>query len=251
MQRSILLYPAGATPAIHYAAHTLSQYGIPLADHPSPDITHLLLDVPSFQSGGELRGGGHLEPLLDRLSFGITILGGNLTHPGLAAYPCMDLLKDPLYTALNAGITAHCALQAAAERMSRTFDSLPVLVLGWGRIGKCLAALLKRMGADVSVAARKPSDRAMLQALGYGALDTGLLPGSLDRFRVLFNTIPAGILTEADLKHCSNCLKIELASGKMLPGADVIQAGGLPGRYAPESSGELIAETVIRLIKGV
>lgn len=251
MQRSILLYPAGATSAIHYAAHTLSQYGIPLADHLSPDITHLLLDVPSFQPDGTLRSGGHPEALLDQLPSGITVLGGNLTHPVLAAYPRMDLLTDPLYTALNAGITAHCALQVAAEQLSRTFDALPVLILGWGRIGKCLAELLKKIGAHVTVAARKPSDRAMLQALGYGTLETEFLSGSLDRYRVLFNTIPAEILTEADLAQCSNCLKIELASGRMLPGSDVIQAAGLPGRYAPESSGELIAQTVIRLIKGV
>ena len=222
-----------------------------MTDHPSPDITHLLLDVPSFQPGGELRGGGRMEPLLDRLPSGIVILGGNLTHSGLAAFSCVDLLKDPLYAALNARITAQCALRAASEGMSRTFDALPVLILGWGRSGKCLAALLKSMGADVTVAARKPSDRAMLQALGYGASAPELLSGSLSRYRVLFNTIPAGILTEADLKHCGSCLKIDLASGSALPGPDVIQANGLPGRYAPESSGELIAETVIRLIKGV
>ena len=41
-----------------------------------------------------------------------------------------------------------------------------VLVIGWGRIGKCLAALLKGLEADVTVVARKETDRAILHALG-------------------------------------------------------------------------------------
>jgi dipicolinate synthase subunit A len=78
----------------------------------------------------------------------------------------MDLLKDPHYLAKNAAITAECALKVAAPYLKTTFSESPTLILGWGRIGKCLARLLSARNCPVSVAARKESDRAMLEAFG-------------------------------------------------------------------------------------
>ena len=46
-----------------------------------------------------------------------------------------------------------------------------------------------------------------------------------------------------------NALKIDLASKPGIGGSDVIWARGLPGKDAPESSGELIAKTIIRLME--
>jgi hypothetical protein len=45
-------------------------------------------------------------------------------------------------------------------------------------------------------------------------------------------------------------VKIELASSPGLEGDDVIEALGLPGKYAPETSGKLIARTILRLCAG-
>ena len=42
----ILVYTAGCGGATPYAAAALRKAGIPLVDHPTPDATHLLLDVP-------------------------------------------------------------------------------------------------------------------------------------------------------------------------------------------------------------
>lgn len=120
-------------------------------------------------------------------------------------------------------------------------------MIGWGRIGKCLGKLLGSMGADVTVAARKESDRAMVNALGYGATDLSRAVPS--RFRLIFNTAPAPVLSAQQLQTCPrNCVKIDLASSRGLEGDDVIWARGLPGKMLPESSGKLIADTVLRLI---
>lgn len=244
---SIRIFPVGNTPACRYAAAALKKSGIALVDHPSPDVTHLLLDVPSFAADGTLRGGGALESLLRMLPPDVTVVGGNLKHPALAGYKTLDLLQDAQYLAVNAAITADCALQVAAPMLSTTFADSPALILGWGRIGKCLGQLLKAIGAKVTVAARKETDRAMLQALGYETADTATLAGVLPRFRLIFNTAPEMLLPENQLAVCRNCVKIDLASKPGMEGSGVVWARGLPGIHAPESSGKLIAETFLRL----
>lgn len=242
-----LVYPVGTTDAIRHAAKCLP---LPLTDHPSPDITHLLLDVPSFRADGLLRDGSDGKTILERLPDHITVIGGNLDHPILAGYDTMDLLKDADYQAQNASITAHCAIKTALPYLGITLLHCPVLIIGWGRIGKCLGKLLQSLGADVTISARKEADRAMIRALGYHAADTGNLSDILPRFRLIYNTVPEMVLPAHAAGLCRpDCVKIELASRPGIGGKDVIDGRGLPGKLAPESSGKLIAETILRLLK--
>lgn len=243
------MFPAGGTEAVQYAADFLAVQNIPLTDHPTPEVTHLLLDVPSFGPDGSLRAGGRIEALLERLPGDITVAGGNLTHPALAGCRTLDLLQDARYLAKNAAITADCALGTASPLLKTAFADTPTLVIGWGRIGKCLAALLRSIGTPVTVAARKECDRAMLESLGYEAADPAALGPLLPRFRLIFNTAPELVLEERLVRLCRSCLKIDLASKPGIAGTDVVWAKGLPGLCAPESSGKLIADTFLRLLK--
>ena len=70
-------------------------------------------------------------------------------------------------------------------------------------------------------------------------------PGIPMRPLSCINTVPAMVLPEAP----GTALKIDLASTSGIGGNDVVQAKGLPGLLAPESSGALIAQTVIQWIK--
>ena len=106
---SVLFYSIGSSESCQYASSFLSKSGFPITDHPSPDVTHLLLDVPSFDADGNLRDGTDLKHLLRMLPKTITIIGGNLNAEYLSGYRKMDLLQDPLYLAKNAAITAECA----------------------------------------------------------------------------------------------------------------------------------------------
>lgn len=223
-----IFYSAGQTDALGYCVNILQQKGCCFAAAPCREVTHLLLDVP-FKSP-EL-----LSELLDQLSGEVTIIGGNLQVPG---YKTVDLLQDPLYLAENANITAHGAVKLALNHLPVTLQDLPVLVIGWGRIGKCLARLLRQMGAAITVAARKETDRAMLTALGYRAV--ALTDNS--HYRLIFNTVPSAIATHFP----EDCLKIELASVPGLAGDNIINGRALPNRCAPESSGQLIARSVLR-----
>lgn len=246
-----LIYPVGNTKACQYALKTLRQTDIRIIDHPAPEVTHLLLDIPSFARDGSLRGGGDLAPLLRMLPTDVTVVGGNLQDPKLSQYRTLDLLADPLYLAKNAAITAECTLLVAGSELETTFSESPALIIGWGRIGKALARLLRALGAEVTVATRKEDDRAMLAALGYSQVSTDGIPDLLPEIRLLVNTAPAKVLSRGQLSLCRSCVKIDLASQPGLEGTDVITARGLPGQYAPESSGKLIAETILRLTKEV
>ena len=237
-----IFFTAGDSKALMFAERELIRRGLPVADSPSPEVTHLLLDTPCKAADPTICN------LLTQLSPDVKIYGGFLDRPVFKDHNCRDLLKDEEYLARNARITAYCAIKEAQERMQVTWEGCPVLILGWGRIGKCLGQLLKALGAEVVVSVRQDAHRAILSALGYEAEITGFPAYVLGRFRVIFNTAPSPLLSAQDLTHCRpGCLKIELSSTSGLECKDVILARGLPGRDAPESSGKLIAQTVLRL----
>lgn len=240
-------YFAGSSGALDYCKKYLRCHNCSISSVPSDAVTHVILPVPSFESDGSIKGGGKLDTILRQLPPDVTVVGGNLQR--ITDRPTIDLLSDPIYLAENAAITAHCALKVAMNRLNITFRDCPVLVVGWGRIGKCLAALLQALGARVSVSVRKEADRAMLPVLGYETADITPPAYDLQRFRVIFNTVPAMVLPEHLTENCpADCLKIDLASLPGIGGQDVVWAKGLPNREAPETSGNLIGRAVLRLL---
>jgi len=127
----------------------------------------------------------------------------------------------------------------------------PCLVIGYGHIGRVLANKLHGLSARVTVAARRPSDRAMAEAFGLEADETGRYARGL-AYHFVFNTVPAPVLTQDQLAALlPGCLLVELASA---PGgipactrADVtrIDAPGLPGRFCPASAGAAYAAAIL------
>ena len=242
-----IIYPATRSPALLAAADTFKAKGYGVVDRPCEGVSHLLLNVPSFDPDGTIKGGGDLKELLRALPSNVTIIGGFL--PEIPGHHCIDLLKDPGYLACNAYITAHCAIRLAMFRLPVTMRGCKVLIIGWGRIGKCLTRLLRGMEAELTVSARKETDRALANALGYRAISPAQMEENLDHYRLIINTVPHPMLSAAQMADCrENCIKIDLASVQGLEGSDVLWARGLPGIYAPESSGALIAKSAIRLM---
>lgn len=237
-----LFYTAGSSPALTYAVSLLKEAGIPFTTHTDLSATHLLLPTPSFTAKGTLVGGDRIEAILPQLSGDVIVIGGNLSHEALGKHRKVDLLRDDTYLAANAAITAHCTIRYILENVPFILKGCPVLVIGWGRIGKCLAQLLKAMGAQVTVAARKSADRAILEALGYQSISIDVLDSQL--YPVIVNTVPFPVL------HGGAGLKIDLASQPGIIAPDVIWARGLPGKDAPESSGKLIADFVLQNLEG-
>ena len=152
-------------------------------------------------------------------------------------------LQDEDYVCQNAYITAHCAMALAAERLETTFRDCACLIIGWGRIGKCLAEVMTHLEAEVTVAVRNPRDQAILEALGYKSVTiTKIDPTTYD---LIFNTAPYLLLPNCKGK----ALKIDLASKPGITGPDVIWARGLPGKMAPAAAGKQMARRILYYIK--
>ncbi|MBR4291540.1 MAG: hypothetical protein IKT52_13025 [Oscillospiraceae bacterium] len=238
---SILCIPRSE--AVRRAGDYLSEMGLHVTRKAAPDITHLLLPVPSFPSGDE-----YLAHILRDLPENIIISGGNLSSLLLKEYATVDFLQDPYYLAENAAITAGCALEIAESKLGTLPAGCKVLIVGWGRIGKCLCRILEKKGAAVTAAARKDTDRAMIRALGCRGISIGDAAQELRRYDVIMNTVPVMVLPDMDAKE--DAVILELASKPGMCGNNIIDARGLPGKMAPEASGKLIAKTFVRLCLG-
>lgn len=231
------------TEALRRAAQYLSDLGLYVTDKPAPDVSHILLPVPSFAAGE-----GYLAHLLTDLPDDIVVSGGFLDTPLLRGYRTVDFLKDPYYLAENAAITASCAVSLLQTLGMRQFSDRHILITGWGRIGKCLCHLLQKEGADITVAVRKDSDLAMIRALGMRSISIEDAAEELNRYDAIVNTVPHLIFPDIATKP--DAIVLELASRPGMSGDRIVDGRGLPGKMAPDASGELIAKTFIRLSLG-
>lgn len=168
-----------------------------------------------------------------------------------------DYFKREDFTLLNAYLTAEGALQTALNSFEGSILNSRILVCGFGRIGKCLAKILRDLKADVYVSARKPEDFAKITMNGYHPMNTEQLR-EIRGFDIVFNTVPALIFDEKLLENTDkNTLIIDLAS---LPGGvdkaaalsldlDIIHALALPGKTAPKTAGEIIKNTIVKMLE--
>lgn len=149
----------------------------------------------------------------------------------------------------NADVTAEGALILAGQALPICLNGARAVVLGYGRIGKRLAAKARALGCTVTVAARKESDHALIRMCGHEAIGFDALPETLSRADIVFNTVPAEIFSEAALANLPDSVPlIDLAGGVKLSGERVLRAPGVPGKYAPETAGRILKESVERIL---
>lgn len=239
--KEAVFYTAGTSDALQHAKNRLQQWGYAFSAIPSEHVTHLMLPVPSFEATDVLTGGQQLSQVLRHLSENITIFGGNLPP---MPYRRIDLLQDEPYLCENAAITARCACEIL--RQKGELQGASVLVIGCGRIGKALLPLLKAQGAFVTTAVRKERDLFRLRERGESAVHIPLW--DTRRYDIIVNTAPAPLLDEKQTHP--DALLVDLASVRGIKGERVLWARGLPSKMAPEESGTLIAQSVVRFLSG-
>ncbi len=168
---------------------------------------------------------------------------------------CIDYGSLDSYALLNAVPTAEGAIGLTIENTDFTIWKSKALVIGFGRVGKILADRLKNLGCDVTVSARKPSDLALADALGFNYINTMHLNMKPLKYDIIFNTVDVTVLNEATLKNCSCNLLMELSSNGGFDadyakkcGLKVIKAPGLPGKIAPKTAAEILCNTLTHII---
>lgn len=166
---------------------------------------------------------------------------------------CGYLEREEL-SLLNAVPTAEGAVAIAIEELPVTLSGLKILIVGCGRIGTALIGILKGFGADISVGVRTPSAAAKARILG--AKPCRMESCGTD-FGLVINTAPTMIFTKELLeKFDKNTLFIDLASkpggidfdAAASLGIKAVWALGLPGKTAPITAGEIIADTIHGII---
>ena len=177
---------------------------------------------------------------------------------GFSDQRLIDYAKNEDFARYNAIPTAEGALLLAMQNLGAVIHGISVCVIGFGKIGRECAKLFHAVGADVTVFARRREVREEAVSLGFRAEPIEMLSERADAFRILLNTVPVRLIDLEILSMISkDALLMELASApygfnpeeaKSL-GLHVISAGGLPGRFFPETAGFAVADTVLNLIK--
>lgn len=160
----------------------------------------------------------------------------------------------------NAIPTAEATLQLAIEHTDYTIHGSNVIVLGFGRVGFTVARLFKNVGANVTVCVRNSADVARISEMGMNPLFVTNLHQEIEHSELCINTVPHPLLDRNLItKMNPKTLVIDLASAPggtdfesaKDRGIHAIHALGLPGKTAPKTAGQIIANTIISLMESI
>ncbi|MEW6574489.1 MAG: dipicolinate synthase subunit DpsA [Bacillota bacterium] len=161
------------------------------------------------------------------------------------------------FAILNSIPSAEGAIQLAMEHLPITIHGSSAFVLGFGRVGTTLARMLNGIGAKITVVARDAAHRARASEKGYRVSDFAGLPLIISEADIIFNTVPAVVLTSRVIKNTRpEALIIDLATD---PGGtdfeaakslnrEAILAPSLPGKVAPKTAGRILGQVVADLL---
>ncbi|MBR2041086.1 MAG: dipicolinate synthase subunit DpsA [Oscillospiraceae bacterium] len=203
------------------------------------------------------------EEIIDNMKKGSVLMGGLLPkklfekaqEKGIEVF---DYYRREEFAVRNAALTAEAAAAIVMEMLSESVSTVPVLILGHGRIGRLLSAILKALDAKVTVAARRYSELAWIRSEGMNPLEFRLIDEEIGKYKVVFNTVPAMVLNRERLVLMDkSTIIIDLASepcgtdfeaAKEL-GITAKKALGLPGKFAPKTAGEIVRDTVLNILE--
>lgn len=167
--------------------------------------------------------------------------------------PYWDFMKLPEVVEGNGWITAEATIAEVLQLGERSIYGQKILVTGYGCCGEKIAKLFARLGANVTVVARREEVRNIAKKDGFLAIGFEELPKALVDISTVINTVPALVLTEDAIRRMpQNSLIIDIASK---PGGADFEAAkrygvtaklalGLPGIYTTTSSAMLLKNAI-------
>lgn len=229
------------------------------------DADYVILPLPCSTDGVHLNAPYRKNPvslkeLYSYITPQMTVFAGKFSSPALSerGVTIKDYFLREELQVLNAIPTAEGALQVAMQECPFTLHSSRCLIVGYGRIGKVLARMLNNLDANVCVAARKRADLAWIRAAGCLPISIQEIGERIAGFDIVFNTVPAMVIGKEEFKKArKDTLFIDLASKPggidfeeaKICGINAIWLLSLPGKVAPLTAGEIIAETILNIIE--
>lgn len=119
--------------------------------------------VRLYCPGNTLTASPKIRTLFEAIDTSVSVFGGRITETVAECAErfglnLTDYSSNEEMQIRNAVPTAEAAVLLALQMMDVTIRNSRCAVIGFGRIGRYLAELLRDMGADVTVAARKSRD---------------------------------------------------------------------------------------------
>lgn len=206
-------------------------------------------DEPVYQTAF-----GHMDP-------GSTLVIGTSTPKidELAAEEGFEVVEygdDDELMLLRAPTIAEGALEIAIDNTDVSLHDSKCVVLGFGRMGFTMARTLEALGAHTTVVARDRSQLARAREIGARPVHLDLLEETVADAAVVFNTVPAELLSREVLEGMpGECVIVDLASvpgGTDFDAAEelgitAVLARGLGGR-APKTAGQLQWQGIRRIL---
>lgn len=204
-----------------------------------------------------------LAELLRAARPGALALGGMLSEEAKAiaaeaGVELVDYFAREELAIRNAIPTAEGCIGVLLAQRKRTLWGSAVLLLGFGPVGQAVGTRLAALGTHVTVAARRPAQRAQAESLGMRGAELSRLAQLAPAFDTVVNTIPAQVLTAPVLARLRpGSLIVDLASrpggtdfdAAARCGHKAIHALSLPAACAPETAGEIVARTVREMLR--
>ncbi|MFS0553105.1 dipicolinate synthase subunit DpsA [Brevibacillus sp. 179-C9.3 HS] len=171
--------------------------------------------------------------------------------------PLVELLDRDDVAIYNSIPTVEGALMMAIQNTDITIHGSQSIVLGLGRTGLSMARALHALGARVRVGARRQEHLARIYEMGLTPFHISEVRKQVTNADFIFNTIPQLLLTaEVIAQMPQSAFILDLASKPggtdfryaERRGIKALLAPGLPGIVAPKTAGQILAQTLSRLI---
>ncbi|MBQ0125508.1 MAG: hypothetical protein KBS59_04190 [Clostridiales bacterium] len=200
-----------------------------------------------------------LDAILKSANEKIIYFGGEkcekILHSFLPEATYYDITKCENFAIINADITSEGAIGIMINELPMALSDMSVAVIGAGRIGTSLSEKLVPLCKSVKVFARNAATRENIKKY----CEVREIPSFCGKdFDCVVNTVPCRVLSDEQVhKIKKDAHVIELASSPYgFDESEISQicryifAPGLPGKVAPQTSGKIMAQAVLDILKG-
>ena len=215
-----------------------------------------LLPIPSSKDGEHITGTEILlKDFLNEVKKGDFVIAyglPELVKETLASRGilCYDAANDEDFLFENAYVTALGTLGYILTNSKKTPQDMKFGIIGYGRIGSCLARLLLFLGAKVKIFSSKKLTRI---ELGFCGIDSPEIKVSdfsdmnISELDFILNTAPTNLSYLFPEKQVPVGMRvIDLASGDSFPSVSGVEyLPSLPNRMYPASSGVMYAKRAL------
>lgn len=201
-----------------------------------------------------------VENFANNLDVNHKVYGGSFSKDLISYFNKMniyylDLMKKEEIIIYNSIATAEGAIAEGIKLSTINLHNSSCVILGFGRCGKTLSIKLSGFSNKISIAVRSSIAKTEAYVLGFNTIEFNDLESQISKFDFIFNTVPDIVLTPNILDQTKQDVTIiDIASSP--GGVDYDYAGeigrnanlclGLPGKYAPKSSGQSLIDCILR-----